>query len=90
MRKMELMPRVNKTLLLLLFSCLSCVWLFAAPGTVVRQAPLSMGFPRQKYWSGLPVPSLGDILDSGIEPLSAALRGFLTTKPLEAPNKITY
>ena len=38
----------------------SCVWLFV---TVARQAPLSMGFPRQEYWSGLPFPSQGLYLD---------------------------
>ena len=36
---------------------LSCVWLFTTPWTVAYQAPLSMGFPRQEYWSGLPLPS---------------------------------
>ena len=35
---------------------LSCVWLFATPWTVAQQAPLSMGFSRQEYWSGLPCP----------------------------------
>ena len=47
-----------------LFPCvqsLSCVWLFATPRTVARQAPLSMGFPRQESWSGLPFPSPGDL-----------------------------
>ena len=38
---------------------LSCVWLFATPWTIACQAPLSMGFSRQEYWSGLPVPSPG-------------------------------
>ena len=38
---------------------LSCVWLFATPWTVAHQAPLSMGFSRQKYWSGLPFPHPG-------------------------------
>ena len=37
------------------------------PWTGARQAPLSMGFPRQEYWSGLPFPSPGDLLDSGIK-----------------------
>ena len=36
---------------------LSRVWLFATPGTVAYQAPPSMGFPRQEYWSGVPLPS---------------------------------
>ena len=40
---------------------------FVTPWTVVRQALLSMGFPRQEYWSGLPFPSSGDLPDSGIK-----------------------
>ena len=43
------------------------------PGTVAHQAPLSMGFPRQEYWSGLPFPSPGDLPDPGIELRSPAL-----------------
>ena len=46
---------------------LSHVWLFKTPWTVAHQAPLSWGFPRQEYWSGLPFPPLG------IEPVSPAL-----------------
>ena len=47
--------------------------------TVACQATLFMGFPRQVYWSGLPFPSLGDLLDPGIEPMSPALAdGFFT------------
>ena len=42
--------------------------------TVARQAPLSMGFPRQEYWSGLPFPSPGDLPDPGIEPGSPSLQ----------------
>ena len=38
------------------------------PWTVACQAPLSMGFSRQEYWSGLPFPSLGDLSDPGVEP----------------------
>ena len=40
----------------------------ATPCTVTRQAPLSMGFPGQEYWSGFPCPSLGDLPDKGIKP----------------------
>ena len=47
---------------------LSRVLLFATPWTVAYQAPLSMGFSRQEYWSGLPFPSPGDLLDPGFEP----------------------
>ena len=55
-------------------------------GTVARQAPLSMGFSRQEYWSGLHFPSLEDILDPGIKaesPVSPALAGrsFITEPP---------
>ena len=46
----------------------------AIPWTVVCQAPLSMGFSRQEYWSGLPFPSPGDLPDPGIEPKSPALQ----------------
>ena len=51
----------------------SCLTL-STPSTVARQAPLSMGFSRQKYWSGLPCPSPGDLPDPGIEPWSPALQ----------------
>ena len=50
---------------------LSCVRLFATPRTV---APLSMGFSRQEYWSGLPCPPPGDLPKSGIKPRSPALQ----------------
>ena len=52
---------------------LSRVLLFATPWTVAFQAPLSMGFSRQEYWSGLPFPSPGDLPDPGFEPRSPAL-----------------
>ena len=44
------------------------------PWTVARQAPLSMGFSRQEYWSGLPFPSAGDFPNPGIEARSPALQ----------------
>ena len=54
------------------------------PWIVAHQAPLSMGFPRQEYWSGLLVPSPGDLPDTGIEPMSpespALAGGFLTAE----------
>ena len=50
--------------------------------TVAHQAPLSMRFPRQEYWSGLPFPSPGDLPDPGIKPWSPALQeDSLPTKP---------
>ena len=55
---------------------------FVTPWTVACQAPLSMGFPGQEYWSGLPFPSPGDLPYPGIEPGSPVLAGgFLTTVP---------
>ena len=48
----------------------SCVWLCVALWTVAYQAPLSMGFSRQEYWSGFPCPPPRDLLDSGIESTS--------------------
>ena len=52
---------------------LSRVRLFATPCAVVYQAPPSVGFSSQEYWSGLPFPSSGDLTDPGIEPGSPAL-----------------
>ena len=52
------------------------------PTTVAHQAPLSMGFPRQEYWSGLPFLSPEYLPDPGIKPSSPALTGrFVTTEP---------
>jgi len=48
---------------------------FATPWTIAHQAPLSMGFFRQEYWSGLPLPSPGDLPNSGIKSESPALAG---------------
>ena len=62
---------------------LSRVRFFVTPWTVAHQAPPSMGFSRQEYWSGLPFPSPGDLPDPGIKPtspVSPALAGeFLAT-----------
>ena len=61
---------------------LSCVQLFVAPWTEARQAPLSMEFPRQECWSGLPSLSPGDLPNPRSEPASPALAGgFFTTEP---------
>ena len=48
----------------------SCVRFFATPWTIAHQAPLSMGFFRQEYYSGLPGPPPGDLANPGIEPAS--------------------
>ena len=62
-------------------SCLTLV----IPWTVARQAPLSMGFSKREYWSGLPFPSPGDLPNLGIEPGSPALQA--DTLPSEPPGK---
>ena len=56
-------------------SSLSCVQLFVTPWTVAHQAPLSMGFARQEYWSGLPFPPPGDLPEPGIKPTPPASPG---------------
>ena len=67
-------------------SC-SVVWLFATPWTVGSQAPKSIEFSRQKYWSGLPFPSPGDLPNPGTKPTSPALQAdSLPTEPLGKPN----
>ena len=66
-----------------MLSSFSCIQLFATTWTVAYQAPLSMGFSRQEYWSGLPWPPPGDLPDPGVESvslMSPALAGsFFTT-----------
>ena len=59
--------------------------LFVTPWTGTYQAPPSMGFSRQEYWSGLPFPSPGDLPDPGIEPRSPALQA--KALPSEPPGK---
>ena len=61
---------------------LSHIRLLSTPWTVARQAPLSMKFSRQEYWSGLPFPLLGDLPYLGIKPQSLVSAGrFFTTVP---------
>ena len=74
----------------LIYSCfslraqsLSRVQLFTTPRTVGHQAPLSMGFSRQEYWSRLPFPSPGDLPSPEIEPGSPALQA--DSSPFELP-----
>ena len=57
----------------------------ATPWTAARQAPLSMGFSRQEYWSGYPFPSPGDLPNPGIEPRSPTLQ--VDSLPCEPPGK---
>ena len=61
-----------------MLNCFSSVWFFVTPWTVACQSPLSMGFFRQEYWSGLPCPPAGDCPDPGMKPeslMSPALAG---------------
>ena len=67
---------------------LSHVWLFVTLWTVAHQAPPSMGFSRQEYWSGLPLPSPEDFPHPGIEPRSPSLQAdALTSQPPGKPSK---
>ena len=76
---------MSKLRLLLWFSCCH-VWLFATPRTVAYQAPLSMGFSRQEYWSVLPFPPPGYLPNPRIKPASPALAdGFFATEPSGKP-----
>ena len=68
-----------------LFS-LSLIQLFVTPWSAAHQAPPSMGFSRQEYWSGWPFPSPGDLPNPGIEPRSPTLQAdILTSEPLGKP-----
>ena len=69
---------------------LSRVQLFVTPWTATHQAPQSMGFSRQEYWSGSPFPSPGDLPNPGIEPRSPALGAdALTSEPPGKPSSST-
>ena len=69
-----------------MLSLFSCVRLLATLWTICHQAPLSMGFSRQEYWSELPFLSSEDLLDPGIEPASltspALAGGFFTSSTI--------
>ena len=90
------MPRVPYACSFTMIVCVRAsrfgrVELFATPWTGAHQAPLSMGFSRQEYWSGLPCPPLGDLPHPGTEPASfaspALAGGFFTTRATrEAPS----
>ena len=67
---------------------LSHVWFFASSWTVACQAPLSMKFSRQEYWSGLPFLSLGDLSHPGIKPGSSTLQ--VDSLPTEPPGEPKY
>ena len=78
----------------MLVQLLNHVRLFLTPWTVACQAPLSMEFSMQEYWSGLPFPTPGDLPDAGIEPVSLGSSllagGFFTTVPPGNPSLAPY
>ena len=81
----QIIPQNHPTLLM--FSHFSCVRLFSCdPMKCSLQGPLSMEFPRQEYWSGLPCPPPGDLANPGIKP-SSALQ--VDSLPAEPPGKLT-
>ena len=71
----------------------SCVWLCATLWAVAHQAPLSMGFSRQEYWSGLPCPTPGDLPNPGIKSMSLTFlhwqKGSLPLAPSGKPDTST-
>ena len=80
---LKLLPRTK-------MKSLSRVWLFVTPWIVAYQAPPSLEFSRQEYWSGLPFPFPGDLPNPGIEPGSSTLQAdayFWATR--EAPEALT-
>ena len=78
--------KVHYSVIVAMVLSLSCVQLFVTPWTIIHKAPLSMGFPRQEYWSGLPFPPPGDLPDPGIKPGSPALQAnSLPTEPRASP-----
>ena len=69
---------------------LSGVRLFVTPWTAAYQASLSIGFSRQEYWSGLPLPSPGDLPNPGIEPGSPTLEADALTSEPPGNSKLRY
>ena len=70
-----------------MLSRFSRIQLFVTVWTIVLQAPLSMGFSRQEYWSGLSCPPPRNLPDPGIEPTSALAGGFFTSEPPGKPRQ---
>ena len=84
--KMVILPKAIYRVNAIAVQLLRCVQLFATPWTVACQAPLSMGFSRHEYWSGLPFLSPGDLPDSGIKSGFLALQ--VDSSPSEAAVEI--
>ena len=86
LRRARGLYEIETPLLKVKVKSLSRVRLFVTLWTVAYQAPPSMGFSRQEYWSGLPFPSPGDLPDPGIEPWSPAFQAdALTSEPPGKP-----
>ena len=84
-----MMLAVSLSLLLVVVQCLSRVQLLTTLWTVAHQAPLSVGFSRQEYGSGLPFPPPGDLPDPEIEHTSPTLTGrFFSTEPPGKPGLV--
>ena len=87
----SLNPNTNCSLLLLSFSCQVMPDSFVILWIITCQGPLSMGFPRQECWSGLPFPTPGDLPAPGIKPASLAPPAladvFFTTVPPGKPTE---
>ena len=93
--KLYILSQLNVAMVWLIIVSKPCVhacstaWLFAMLWIVARQAPLSMGFFRQEYWSGSPFPPPGDLSHPGIKPASPVSStmeaGFFTTEPPGKP-----
>ena len=86
---LEVLACLHRTITLQLFKVkvksLSRVRLFATPWTVAHEAPPSMGFSKQEYWSGLPLPSSGYLPDPGIKPRYPTLQADVLTEPPGKP-----
>ena len=79
-------PQLLSTHVFIVVLSLSPVRLFVSPCTIANQAPLSMEFSRQEYWSALPFPSPGDLPNPGIQPGSPALQEYpLLSEPPGKP-----
>ena len=86
---MDIIKAIYDKPMLLLFSHRVMSNSFVTPWTVAHQAPLSMVFPQQEYWTGLPFSSPKDLPGLGIEPASPALSGrFFITEPPGKPDYV--
>ena len=87
----SLLVQVSEWLTCVRVCLLSPVWLSATPWTGAHQAPLSMGFSKQDYWSGLSFPTPGDLPRPEMEPASSTLAGrHFTTLPPGKPEWLPY